>query len=80
MRARTALHQAAPVDDAPDEAPGELAETREQVRRGETVSLAEARRALAEDESQSGCKSACAFWTFRSKARQAVRPRCSSCS
>lgn len=41
-----ALHQAAPVDDEPDAEPGELAEARDQVRRGETVSLAEARREL----------------------------------
>lgn len=41
-----ALHQAAPVDDEPDDDPSELAEAYEQVRRGETVSLADARREL----------------------------------
>jgi len=41
-----ALHQAAPVDDEPDEELGELAEARGQARRNETVSLADARREL----------------------------------
>jgi len=40
------LHQAAPIDDEPEDEPGELAEARGQARRGETVSLAEARREL----------------------------------
>lgn len=41
-----ALHQGAPVDDEPDDEPGELDQAREQARRGETVSLADARREL----------------------------------
>jgi hypothetical protein len=41
-----ALHQAAPVDDEPDDELGELAEARGQARRGETVSLADAHREL----------------------------------
>lgn len=41
-RRLVALHQAAPVD----EELGELAEARGQARRGETVSLADARREL----------------------------------
>jgi hypothetical protein len=45
-RRLVALHQAAPVDDEPDEELGELAEARGQARRGETVSLADARREL----------------------------------
>jgi len=41
-----ALHQAAPVDDEPDDELGELEQAREQARRGETVSMADARREL----------------------------------
>jgi len=42
-----ALHQAAPVDDEPDDDdPDELAEARAQIRRGEGVSLAQARSEL----------------------------------
>ncbi len=41
-----ALHQAAPIDDEPEDEPDALAEARAQARRGETVSLAEARREL----------------------------------
>jgi hypothetical protein len=41
-----ALHQAALVDDEPDDELGELAEARGQARRGETVSLTDARREL----------------------------------
>jgi hypothetical protein len=45
-RRLVALHQAAPQDDEPDDDPSELAEARDQVRRGDTVSLADARREL----------------------------------
>ncbi len=41
-----AWHQAAPVDDEPEDGPDELAEARGHARRGETVSLAAARREL----------------------------------
>jgi len=41
-----ALHQAAPVDDETDDESNELAEARGQARRGETVSLTDARREL----------------------------------
>jgi hypothetical protein len=41
-----ALHQAAPVDDEPEDEPDALAEARAQARRGETVSLADARREI----------------------------------
>jgi len=41
-RRLVALHQAAPLDDDP----AELAQAREQIRRGETVSLADARHEL----------------------------------
>ncbi len=41
-----ALHQAAPVDDEPEDEPDALAEARAQARRGETVSLVDARREL----------------------------------
>ncbi len=45
-RRMVALHQAAPLDDEPDDDPAELAEAREQIRRGETVSSADAHREL----------------------------------
>lgn len=41
-----ALHQAAPADDEPEDELVELVEAREQARRGETVSLTDARREL----------------------------------
>lgn len=45
-RRLVALHQAAPPDDEPDDDPAELAEAWEQIQRGETVSLSDARREL----------------------------------
>ena len=38
-----ALHRAAPVDDEPDDDPGELEPAREQLRRGLSVPLEQAR-------------------------------------
>ncbi len=48
-RRLVALHEAAPLDDEPDDDPAELAEARGQIQRGETVSLSDARRELFGD-------------------------------
>lgn len=45
-RRLVAVHAGAPPDDEPDDDSPELAEAREQVRRGETVGMEQARRAL----------------------------------
>ncbi|MBA3747017.1 MAG: hypothetical protein H0W96_05925 [Solirubrobacterales bacterium] len=41
-----AIHRAAPVDEEPEDDPSELLDARDQARRGETLSLAQARREL----------------------------------